>query len=84
MIKDNELLEKYNEIWGKVPNNFKNEFDSEPVYNKKYLKSKIKSYNAKIDINFLNNKLPKEGSQFICLSVILNNSVFRTVKNYYL
>ena len=31
-----------------------------------------------------NNKIPKEGSQFVCLSVILINSVFRTGKNYYL
>ena len=27
--------------------------------------------------------MPKEGSQFICLSVILIVSVFRTGKNYY-
>ena len=41
--KDNGLLEKYNEIWEKVKNSIKKEFDSEPVYNKKYLKAKIKS-----------------------------------------
>ena len=33
--------------------------------------------------NFHNNKILKEGSQFICWSVILINSVFRTGKNYY-
>ena len=49
----------------------------------KNLKAKIKSYNGKININFHNNKIPKEGSQFICLSVILIDSVFRTGKNYY-
>ena len=32
---------------------------------------------------FHNNKIPREGSQFICLSVILIHSVFRTGKNYY-
>ena len=37
LIKDDELLEKYNEIWGKVNNRIKKEFDSEPVYNEKYL-----------------------------------------------
>ena len=30
------------------------------------------------------DKIPKESSKFICLSVILINSVFRTGKNYYL
>ena len=82
LIKDDELLEKYNEIWEKVKNNLKKEFDSEPVYNEKYLKAKMKSYNEKINTNFYNNKIPKEGCQCICLSVILINSVFRTGKNY--
>ena len=39
--KKNELLEKYNENWEKVKN-IKKEFGSEPVYNQKYLKAKIK------------------------------------------
>ena len=72
-----------NTIWEKVKNRLKKEFDSEPVYNEKYLKAKIKSYNGKISTNFHDNKIPKEGSQLICLSVILINSVFRTGKNYY-
>ena len=50
------------------------------VYIEKYLKSKIKSYNGKINTNFHNKKIPREGSQFICLSVILIDSVFRTIK----
>ena len=54
------------------------------MYNEKYLKAKIKSYNGKINTNFHNNRIPKEGSQCICLSVILIDSVFRTGKNYYL
>ena len=83
LIKDEELFEKYNEIWEKVKNIIKKEFDSELVYNEKYLKAKIKSYSGKINTNFHNNKIPKEGSQFICLSVTLINSVFRTGKNYY-
>ena len=45
LIKDDELLEAYHEIWEKVKNIIKKEFDSEPVYNEKYLRAKIKSYN---------------------------------------
>ena len=52
LIKDETFLEKYNEIWKKVSIIIKNEFDSKPVYNKKYLKTKIKSYNGKIKTNF--------------------------------
>ena len=83
LIKDDELWEKYNEIWEKVKNINWKEFYSESVYNEKYLKAKIKSFNGKISTNFHNSKISKWGSLFSCLSVILNNSVFRTSKTYY-
>ena len=67
----------------KLKNSIKRKIDSEPVYNEKYLKAKIKSCKEKINTNFHDNKIPKNSSQFICLSVILINSVFRTGKNYY-
>ena len=51
--------------------------------NEKYLKAKIKSYNGKINTNFHNNRIPRQGFQFICLSATLIDSVFRTSKNYY-
>ena len=82
LIKDDELLEKYNEVWEKAKDP-KREFDSKPVYNKKYLRAKIKYCKGKTNKNFHNNKIPKEDSQYICLSVILIDSVFRTGKNYY-
>ena len=59
LIKDDELLEKYNEIWEKVSNSIKKGFDSEPIYNEKYPKNKIKSYEGKINTNFHNDKIPK-------------------------
>ena len=82
LMKNDELLETY-KIWKKFKNTIDKTFDSDPVYNEKYLKAKIKSYNGKITTNFHNNKIPKEGSQCICLSVLLVNSGFRTGNNYY-
>ena len=49
----------------------------------KYVKIKIKSYNGKINTNFHNNEIPKEGFQRTYLSLILINSVYRKDKNYY-
>ena len=43
LIKSNELLKTYNGIWEKVRNSIKKEFESKPVHNEKYLKTKIKS-----------------------------------------
>ena len=83
LIKNDELLEKYNEIWDKVSNTIKKRFNSKPIYNEKYLRTKIKSYKEKVSANFHVDKIPKGGSQFTCLSVILIDSVFRTGKNFY-
>ena len=80
LIKNDELLEKYNKNLEKVRNSFKKEFDNEPVFNEKYLKAKINSYNGKINTNVYNNKTPKERSQCIFSSAILIDSVFRTGK----
>ena len=33
-------LKEYNDIWNKVNNNMKKEFDSRPIYNKAILKNK--------------------------------------------
>ena len=80
LVKDDELLEKNIEIWEKVKNILKKELNK--VYNEKYLKAKIKFCDEKIT-NFHNNKIPKEDSQYIFLSVILIDSVLRTGENYY-
>ena len=84
MIKDVELSEKYtnfNKIWKKVSNHIKKGFDSEPVYNERYLKTKLKSHEEKIDWYFHSDKMLKEVSQCICLLVILNNLVYRAGRN---
>ena len=77
------MFEKYAETWKKVSNIIKKEFDSKPVYNGKYLKIKIKSYNRKTNTNFHNNEIPKEDPQCICLSIILIDSVYRKNKDCY-
>ena len=56
LIKDDKLLEKYNEIWQRVKIVSK-KIDSEPVYNEKYLKVKIKSYNRKTNTDLHSNKI---------------------------
>ena len=40
-IKEDELFEKYNEIWVKFKNSIWKEFHSKPVYNEKYLTANI-------------------------------------------
>ena len=56
LIKNDELLEKCNEIQEKGSNNIKEGFESEHIYNEKHLKTKVKSYQGKTNTNFLYNK----------------------------
>ena len=48
MIEDDEFLEKHNTIRDNVSADTKMEFDSEPVYNKNYLKTKIKYHGDEV------------------------------------
>ena len=56
---------------------------SDPVFDDKYLKTKTKSNKGRIHTIF-NNKVPKEGSECICVSLIVTDSIFKRSKNYYL
>ena len=48
LIEDGDLLEKYNTFWDKVSADIKKEFDSDPVYNKNYLKTKTKCHGDEV------------------------------------
>ena len=60
-------------------------FDSEPIYgdNDKYIKTKIKTYEDKINTNFQGKKIPKGNASHKCLSFIMLNSVIKVNKQYY-
>ena len=77
------MLEKNNGIGNQVSTSIKKGFNSEPLYNKKNLKTKIKSHEGKINTNFHGDNIPKEGSECIYLSVVLIDSAFRVGKDYY-
>ena len=81
-VDDNKLLKKYNKIWEKNSNLMNIEFDSEPVYgrNDKYIKTKIKMYKDRVNTNFQGKKVPKENASYMCLSLIMLDSVIRVNK----
>ena len=82
-----ELLIKYTEIWNKIRELINKKFDSEPVYNNKYINTKRKLYNNDIKTNFhdKNNirEVPKENYAYKCLSLIFLVSVIQMNKKYY-
>ena len=52
---------KHNIIWDKVSADILKEFDSEPVYNKEFLKTKIKSHGDEVTESY-DKKIPKVDS----------------------
>ena len=84
-VSDNKLFRKYNEIWEKISNLMNIEFDSEPVYGNddKYIKTKIKMYEDRVNTNFQVKKVPKENASYKCLSLIVSDSVISVNKKFY-
>ena len=67
---------------GKVSADIKNEFDSKSVFNKKLLKTKIKSYNDEAT-DFHAEEVPDAGSDYTCLAVITVGSALKKDEIYY-
>ena len=84
-ISNKQLLKKYDQIWKKVEELLKIEFDSKPVYgdDDKYIKTKIKIYAGSMITNFHNKKMPKEKVSCKCLSIIMLDSVIKANKKYH-
>ena len=85
---NNEFLERYTKIWEKISNLINKKFDSDPVYNNKYINTKIRSYNNDIktnirDIDNKNNKLPEKNKPYRCISLISLDSIVKINKKYY-
>ena len=81
-VGDNKLLKNYNKTWGKFSNLLNIEFDSDPVYgdNDKYIKTKMKMYDDRVNTNSQGKKVPKENASYKCLSLIMLDSAIRVNK----
>ena len=73
---DEELLKKLDDIRNKGSNSARKEFDSELIYDKKYLKTKVNSYGDEAK-DFHYKEIPKVNSNFTCLAVILVDFILK-------
>ena len=60
VIKDDDVLDKYNEIWDKIKKTLSSKFHSLLVCEEKYIKAKVREFNGVIKTNFLGDKIPKK------------------------
>ena len=72
LAKGEKMVKKYL----KVLTNIKIELNSELVYSDKHIKTEKKIYDYKVYKNFQHNKIPKDNEYYVCLSVILLDSIF--------
>ena len=51
-IKDDDVLVKYIDIWNKVKEKIGIQFYSNPFYDEKYMKTKVKTFNGVVNTSF--------------------------------
>ena len=75
VIKDDDVLDKYNEIWDKIKETLSIKFHSRPVYDEKYIKAKVREFSGVNKTNFLGDEVPKENMHYTCIACITIDSV---------
>ena len=80
LIKDDEVWDKYDKIWDVIKNKLNIKFHSEPVYEYKYLKAKVREFDGVIKTNFLGNDIPKENMHYTYIACITIDSVMNIDK----
>ena len=80
LIKDDEVWDRYDEIWDAIKDKLSIKFHSKPVYEYKYLKAKVREFDGVIKTNFLGNDMPKENMHYTCIACITIDSVINIDK----
>ena len=79
-VSNDNVLNKYNKIWDKILKKLKSNFHSNPVYDQKYFKAKVREFDCVIKTNFLGNEVPKENMHYTYIASITIDSVMRMDK----
>ena len=77
---DEEIYEKYNEIWEVVRKLLKVDFTVRPVRDDKYLVAKLKIFDRINRTTFTSNAIPIEKNHYTCIPAIDIDSVLK-IKN---
>ena len=82
-VDDSILFKKYCKIWRTTSGLLGIEFDSEPVYGDtdSYIKTKAKMDDNRVNTNIQGKGVPKEGSSYKCLSLIMLDCIVKVGKN---
>ena len=73
---------KYNEIWNKTKGLLGIKFNSEPIYEDQYIKTKVKTFDNVVKTLF-DGGIPKERVEYTCIPCISVDSVLKVDKKWY-
>ena len=74
---------KYTEIWNKIKKSLNTIFHSQPIYDDKYIITKVKTFSSMIKTLFLGNEILRERNHCICIAAICIDSLLKVDKNNY-
>ena len=83
LIKDDDVLDKYNEIWKRIKKILGIKFHNIPVYDEKYEKARVREFNGVIKTNFLSDEISREGVYYACIACIIIDSLMKMKKINY-
>ena len=82
LVRDDNVLDKYNKIWDKIKEKVSIKFHSQPVYDETYIKVKVREFDGKIKANFLGNEVPKEHMHYTCIAWTIDSVMEMDERNY--
>ena len=81
-IEEESVYLKYAEIWNKIKIILNVKFHSQSIYDERYMKTKVETFNDTINTLLSGDEIPKEIIHYVCISAICIDSLLRTDKNY--
>ena len=83
-LEDEKLLEKYKAIWTKIEDLKKFELNALPIYDDRYIKIKIRTYDDKVYTNFRGLNVSENDLECKSFTVISIDSLLGYENKYYL
>ena len=82
-IEHESIYFKYTEIWKTIKKSPNTRFHSQPIYDDKYIETKVKTFTRMINTLFSGNEIPKERNHYICIEATCIDSVLKVDKKNY-
>ena len=82
-IEDERVYLKYTKIWNKFKKLQGIKFHSQPIYDDKYIKTKVKTFSSMINTFFLGRRIPRERNHYIYIPAICIHFVLNVDKKNY-